>query len=163
MQYNVTSGRVDTFQKANITLGRVEVSARLQNDAASGIHTAHWLLGYGCWPQTAEIDIMECQSPHNVYAGGGAAAWQRVTSNYVRLLPRAPRPSESRAPPGPPHPPAPSGTPPPLAALWGRLREGEPPHHGGERVAAHVSLARQHGPRAFPETRTNARPRAGPL
>ena len=83
ISFNVTSGRVDTALKANITFGRVEVSAQLQNDAASGIHTAHWLLGYGCWPQTAEVDIMECQSPHGEYrVGGGAAAWQKVTSNY---------------------------------------------------------------------------------
>ena len=129
MQYNVTSGRVDTFQKANVTLGRVEVSARLQNDAASGIHTAHWLLGYGCWPQTAEIDIMECQSPHNVYAGGGAAAWQRVTSNYVRLLP--PR---ARAPPAPlpalltrPPPPVPH----PLWQHYGAACGKESPHTTG--------------------------------
>lgn len=87
ISFNVTSGRVDTALKANITFGRVEVSAQLQNDAASGIHTAHWLLGYGCWPQTAEVDIMECQSPHGEYRVGGggaaaAAAWQKVTSNY---------------------------------------------------------------------------------
>ena len=89
--FNVTSGRVDTSFKRNVTAGsRVEVVARLQNDAASGIHTAHWLLGYGCWPsQAREIDIMECQSPGNAYeAGGGGASeasrspWQIVTSNY---------------------------------------------------------------------------------
>ena len=70
VRYNITSGRVDTMHKGNVSLvapGRVEVSARLQNDAAAGIHTAHWLLGYGCWPVTAEVDIMECQSPHNAY------------------------------------------------------------------------------------------------
>ena len=39
--FNVTSGRVDTFDKVNITFGRIEVSAQLQNDGASGIHTAH--------------------------------------------------------------------------------------------------------------------------
>ena len=78
-EYNVTSGRVDTSYKQNITFGRVEVTARLQNDAASGIHTAHWLLGYPCWPRGGEIDIMECQSPHNAYEGGGD--WQTVSSN----------------------------------------------------------------------------------
>jgi beta-glucanase (GH16 family) len=87
IHYNVTSGRVDTSFKANITYGRVEVSAQLQNDAASGIHTAHWLLGYGCWPnfeeEGGEIDIMECQSPHNVYATpASSASWQVATSNY---------------------------------------------------------------------------------
>lgn len=79
--YNVTSGRVDTSFKANVTYGRVEVSAKLQNDVASGIHTAHWLLGYDCWPQSAEVDIMECQSPHNVY-DSTSASWQVATSNY---------------------------------------------------------------------------------
>jgi hypothetical protein len=81
--YNVTSGRVDSALKVNITYGRVEVVARLQNDAASGLHSAHWLLGYGCWPACAEIDIMECQSPHNAYAGGAGSGgtWQVVTSN----------------------------------------------------------------------------------
>lgn len=83
--YNVTSGRVDTSFKRNVTFGRVEVTARLQNDAASGLHTAHWLLGYACWPTGAEIDIMECQSPHNAYLDGGGDGeggdWQVVTSN----------------------------------------------------------------------------------
>ena len=91
LHFNVTSGRVDTSFKGNVSwtawgAGRVEVSARLQNDAASGLHTAHWLLGYSCWPTGSEVDIMECQSPHNAYAGGGGRAagadWQVATSNY---------------------------------------------------------------------------------
>jgi beta-glucanase (GH16 family) len=82
--YNVTSGRVDSANKRNVTFGRLEISAQLQNDAASGIHTAHWLLGYSCWPRGGEIDIMECQSPHNAYSAApqGAAAWQQATSTY---------------------------------------------------------------------------------
>ena len=89
--FNVSSGRVDTSFKRNMTAGqRVEVSARLQLDsAASGIHTAHWLLGYGCWPICSEIDIMECQSPGNLYHGTegegpapGADLYQIVTSAY---------------------------------------------------------------------------------
>lgn len=106
IHYNVTSGRVDTAFKRNITFGRVEVSAQLQNDAASGIHTAHWLLGYDCWPRGGEIDIMECQSPHNAYNSVGGS-WQVATSNYhigpgcgvetrhttgVSAYPRAPTP-----------------------------------------------------------------------
>jgi len=79
--YNVTSGRVDTLNKRNVTFGRVEVSATLQNDEASGLHTAHWLLGYDCWPRGGEIDIMECQSPHNAYDESGGN-WQVATSNY---------------------------------------------------------------------------------
>ena len=83
VHYNVSSGRVDSSFRRNVTFGRVEVVARLQNDAASGVHTAHWLLGYDCWPVAAEIDIMECQSPHNAYAGAAADAgdFQVVSSN----------------------------------------------------------------------------------
>ena len=84
VHFNVTSGRVDTSFKRNVTFGRLEVTAQLQNDAAIGLHTAHWLLGYGCWPQTAEIDLMECQSPHNEYSPEGdvSGTWQVATSNY---------------------------------------------------------------------------------
>lgn len=82
VQYNITSGRVDTGYKMNVTFGRVEVNARLQNDAAARIHTAHWMLGYGCWPACGEIDIMECQSPHNEYLDAGGPTWQLATSNY---------------------------------------------------------------------------------
>jgi beta-glucanase (GH16 family) len=77
--YNVTSGRVDTAGKINVTYGRVEVRAALQSPAAIGIHTAHWLLGYEtaerpCWPQIGEIDIMEMEVED--------AGWVRSTSNY---------------------------------------------------------------------------------
>ena len=91
--FNVTSGRVDTSFKRNVTFGRVEVTARLQNDAASGLHTAHWLLGYACWPVGNEIDIMEMQSPHNAYSApsspslsspppASAGDWPVVSSNF---------------------------------------------------------------------------------
>ena len=73
--YNVTSGRVDSSFKYNVTVNsRVEVRAMLQADVAIGIHTAAWLLGYGCWPVTAEVDIFEfeVESPE----------WIRSTSNY---------------------------------------------------------------------------------
>jgi beta-glucanase (GH16 family) len=79
--FNVTSGRVDTQNKVNVSFGRVEVCARLQNDAVSGLHTAHWMVGYDCWPVGAEIDIMECQSPRNIYEDAGFD-WQVATSNY---------------------------------------------------------------------------------
>lgn len=92
--FNVTSGRVDSAGKVNVTFGRVEVRAKLQNDAAaSGVHTAHWLLGYACWPVSGEIDIMEQQSPGNLYGLGQqgqalgpgescASNWAKATSNY---------------------------------------------------------------------------------
>jgi hypothetical protein len=85
LRFNVTSGRVDSSFKGNVSwaaAGRVEVAARLQNDAAYGLHTAHWLVGYGCWPTTAEVDIMECQSPHNAYADAAGGDFQVATSNY---------------------------------------------------------------------------------
>jgi len=91
--FNITSGRIDTAHRRNVSLSapaRVEVRARLQNDAAFGVHSAHWLLGYDCWPRGGEIDVMECQSPDGRYAGGAGAGagappaggWQRATSNY---------------------------------------------------------------------------------
>lgn len=85
VSYNVSSGRVDSSFKRNMTFGRLEVRAQLQNDAAFGLHTAHWLLGYGCWPKFSEIDLMECQSPHNRYTPQGGdlgGTWQVATSNY---------------------------------------------------------------------------------
>ena len=84
--FNVTSGRVDTKGLANVTAPfRLEVSARLQDDArASGIHTAHWLLGYACWPRGAELDIMEMQSPGNQYGDHACnrSRWPVATSNF---------------------------------------------------------------------------------
>lgn len=74
--YNVTSGRVDTSNKKNVTGGlgsRVEVRAQLQADDAYGIHSAHWLLGYDCWPRGGELDIMELEVE--------TAGWVRSTSN----------------------------------------------------------------------------------
>ena len=85
IEFNITSGRVDSSLKANVSFaagGRLEVSARLQNDAAYGLHTAHWLVGYDCWPKGGEIDIMECQSPHNAYNGELSGTNQVVSSNY---------------------------------------------------------------------------------
>ncbi len=92
--FNVTSGRVDTMNKVNISYGRLEISAKLQNDAAaSGVHTAHWLLGYDCWPVGAEVDIMEMQSPGSIYADVAArncsGTWAKATSNYHLGLPGA--------------------------------------------------------------------------
>lgn len=85
-RFNVTSGRVDTAHRRNVSFAapaRVEVRARLQNDAAFGVHSAHWLLGYDCWPRGGEIDVMECQSPDGRYVGAPpAGGWQKATSNY---------------------------------------------------------------------------------
>jgi len=86
IHYNVTSGRIDSKFLGNVTPPfRFEVSARLQDDAlASGVHTAHWLLGYNaCWPVCGEIDVMEMQSPGNQYSGAcNRSHWPKATSNY---------------------------------------------------------------------------------
>lgn len=85
--YNITSGRVDTSFLQNVSMSsgasRVEVRARLQNDASYGAHSAIWLLGYNCWPSTGEIDIMECQSPRSIYRPGEPGEkYQTATSTY---------------------------------------------------------------------------------
>lgn len=74
--YNITSGRVDSKGKVNITYGRIETRAVLQNPAAIGIHTAHWMLGaeQPCWPPCGELDIMEFEVEHE--------DWQRSTATY---------------------------------------------------------------------------------
>lgn len=48
------------------------------------MHTAHWLLGYDCWPRGGEIDIMEMQSPGNLYDSSACnrSRWPVATSNY---------------------------------------------------------------------------------
>lgn len=75
VKYNVTSGRVDSSMKRNVTVNsRVEVRAMLQNEQAIGIHTAAWLLGYECWPSTGEIDIFEFEIEN--------PDWIRSTANY---------------------------------------------------------------------------------
>ena len=58
--YNITSGKVDSRGRGNATFPlRIEVRARLQNGWAYGLHSAAWLVGYGCDPMTSEIDVYE--------------------------------------------------------------------------------------------------------
>jgi len=52
-----TSGRINTSGKFDLTHG--SVSARLKVPAGEGMWPAFWLLGYGAWPRSGEIDIME--------------------------------------------------------------------------------------------------------
>lgn len=52
-----TSGKVDTAGKFDLTRGRV--SARMKLPSGVGYWPAFWMLGYGTWPDTGEIDVME--------------------------------------------------------------------------------------------------------
>lgn len=51
------SGRINSANRVDITYGRVE--ARIRMPDATGVWPAFWLLGYGTWPDSGEIDIME--------------------------------------------------------------------------------------------------------
>ncbi|OYQ34703.1 hypothetical protein CHU93_02275 [Sandarakinorhabdus cyanobacteriorum] len=51
------SGRINTADKVDVTFGKVEARIRLPD--AMGVWPAFWLLGYGNWPDSGEIDIME--------------------------------------------------------------------------------------------------------
>ncbi|WP_205651100.1 glycoside hydrolase family 16 protein [Tsuneonella mangrovi] len=51
------SGRINSRGKFDFTYGKAEARIRLPAD--TGIWPAFWLLGYGEWPKTGEIDIME--------------------------------------------------------------------------------------------------------
>ncbi len=51
------SGRINTENRVEVTYGKVE--ARIRMPDATGVWPAFWLLGYGTWPDSGEIDIME--------------------------------------------------------------------------------------------------------
>jgi beta-glucanase (GH16 family) len=51
------SGKVDTSGKFDVAHGTV--SARMKLPVGIGYWPAFWMLGYGNWPDTGEIDIME--------------------------------------------------------------------------------------------------------
>ena len=51
------SGRINTSAKYDFTYGKAE--ARIRMPDATGAWPAFWLLGYGNWPDSGEIDIME--------------------------------------------------------------------------------------------------------
>lgn len=51
------SGKIDTAGKFDVSRGRV--SARMKLPAGLGYWPAFWMLGYGNWPDTGEIDVME--------------------------------------------------------------------------------------------------------
>lgn len=54
---DIVSGRINTRDRFDFLYGRAE--ARLRMPAAEGLWPAFWALGYGRWPGSGEIDIME--------------------------------------------------------------------------------------------------------
>lgn len=55
--FDFISGRIDTRDKFDFRYG--SVAARIMLPAGSGLWPAFWMLGYGNWPSSGEIDIME--------------------------------------------------------------------------------------------------------
>jgi beta-glucanase (GH16 family) len=56
-KFNFTSTRLNTKDKFDFLYGTAE--ARIKITDGQGLWPAWWLLGYGSWPHTGEIDIME--------------------------------------------------------------------------------------------------------
>ena len=56
--FEFISGRIDTRDRFHFMYG--SVSARIKLPAGPGLWPAFWALGTGSWPDTGEIDIMEC-------------------------------------------------------------------------------------------------------
>ena len=56
--FDFISGRIDTRDRFEFMYG--SVSARIKLPAGPGLWPAFWALGTGSWPDTGEIDIMEC-------------------------------------------------------------------------------------------------------
>jgi beta-glucanase (GH16 family) len=52
-----TSGKIDSAHKFDTARGTI--SARMKLPVGIGYWPAFWLLGYGSWPATGEIDVME--------------------------------------------------------------------------------------------------------
>jgi beta-glucanase (GH16 family) len=55
--FDFISGRIDTREKFDFRYGTA--SARIMLPSGSGLWPAFWMLGYGNWPSSGEIDIME--------------------------------------------------------------------------------------------------------
>lgn len=56
-RFDFISGRIDTRAKFDFTYGAA--AARIKLPEGIGCWPAFWMLGYGRWPDTGEIDIME--------------------------------------------------------------------------------------------------------
>jgi Glycosyl hydrolases family 16 len=62
-QTQYTGGSVSTWDKMELTTGRVEIRAKFPAATVTGIHSALWMypreMTYGPWPRSGEIDIGE--------------------------------------------------------------------------------------------------------
>jgi beta-glucanase (GH16 family) len=56
-RFDFISGRIDTNKKFDFKYGSAAV--RMKLPVGSGLWPAFWALGYGNWPESGEIDIME--------------------------------------------------------------------------------------------------------
>ena len=56
-KFDFVSGRINTQNKFDFKYGTME--ARIKLNEGSGLWPAWWMLGYGNWPESGEIDIME--------------------------------------------------------------------------------------------------------
>lgn len=56
-QFDFVSGRIDTRDKFDFRYG--SAAARIKLPSGSGLWPAFWLLGYGEWPGSGEIDVLE--------------------------------------------------------------------------------------------------------
>lgn len=56
-RFDFVSGRIDTRDRFDFRYGTA--AARIMLPAGQGFWPAFWMMGYGQWPDTGEIDIME--------------------------------------------------------------------------------------------------------
>ncbi len=56
-QFDFVSGRLDTRDRFHFTYG--VAAARMKLPVGAGLWPAFWMMGYGQWPDTGEIDVME--------------------------------------------------------------------------------------------------------
>lgn len=57
VNFDFVSGRIDSRDKFDFKYGRA--AARMMLPAGAGFWPAFWLMGYGAWPATGEIDVLE--------------------------------------------------------------------------------------------------------